>query len=482
MTPNPLDPTADEDQQCKGEQQQVDTRLIEQTIDILNQFALERIDSSQLTPEQLEQLQRACARISKSARKNRRRENGQARKAADRDAVRETSQVQSRLDQSMSRNEEPNSPTAPVGRNLKHKSRHCYICRADYRILDKHYHWLCPDCAGFNRSKRNQTRSLAGQTALVTGGRIKIGFQTAVKLLRAGAKVIVTSRFPADALIRFSSLDDFDLWKDRLSFFGLDFRVVQHVLQFVEIIRQKFGRLEILINNAAQSVKRPRDYYREIQERESRFQHLLATHTRLIGWQALTLHHRFESDQVSTSNPPVSLSEVTKQLNLPSDSFAQDFRQENSWTQKLEEIDPVESVETFLVNSHAPFLLTAGLKPILENSAEEKKYVINVTGADGVFERGKSTRHAHVNMSKAALNMMTRTSAPEYCQSGIYMNSVDTGWITLEGSAEYRERKARQNQLPPLDEIDGAARILDSVFTESTQFGQIFRNYESSSW
>ena len=84
---------------------------------------------------------------------------------------------------------------------------------------------------------------------------------------------------------------------------------------------------------------------------------------------------------------------------------------------------------------------------------------------EGQFYRAtKTDKHPHTNMAKAALNMMTRTSAPDFVKDGIHMNAVDTGWVTDEDPAVHAARKAEEGFSPPLDIIDGAARIVDPIF------------------
>ena len=66
-------------------------------------------------------------------------------------------------------------------------ARSCYICKRDFDRVHFHYDALCPDCAALNWERRNQTFDLSGRYSLLTGGRVKIGYQAALKLLRAGA-------------------------------------------------------------------------------------------------------------------------------------------------------------------------------------------------------------------------------------------------------------------------------------------------------
>jgi NAD(P)-dependent dehydrogenase (short-subunit alcohol dehydrogenase family) len=107
---------------------------------------------------------------------------------------------------------------------------------------------------------------------------------------------------------------------------------------------------------------------------------------------------------------------------------------------------------------------------------------------EGQFYRNfKTTRHPHTNMAKAALNMMTRTSAADYESDGIHMNSVDTGWVTDEDPAHIAARKVVEERFhPPLDIVDGAARIVDpitdGVNTGAHVWGQFLKDYRPTDW
>jgi NAD(P)-dependent dehydrogenase (short-subunit alcohol dehydrogenase family) len=103
-----------------------------------------------------------------------------------------------------------------------------------------------------------------------------------------------------------------------------------------------------------------------------------------------------------------------------------------------------------LVNAVAPFIFNARLKALMMRTPERDKHIVNVSAMEGQFyRRFKTTRHPHTNMAKAALNMMTRTSAADYHADGIHMNSVDTGWVTDEDPVEIAARKEIEQRFSP---------------------------------
>lgn len=366
---------------------------------------------------------------------------------------------------------------------------YCYVCKKEYTELHFFYHKMCPECAEFNYAKRDLHADLKGRTALVTGGRIKIGYQLALRMLQDGARVLVTTRFPRDAAARFSAEPDLAEWQDRLQIFGVDFRNLPAVDELISHLLRTEPHLDIIINNAAQTIKRPLAFYQNIIDKE-------LSHTNLLPEQARHLL----APAVSRFRPMLeAASERRGEMTaLPADFPAEivdadgqpiDMRPTNSWALKLDEVDVIEMLEVQLINSTAPFMLNSRLKPLLLRSPFARRFIVNVSAMEGQFNRGtKTEHHPHTNMAKAALNMMTRTSAADYARDGIFMNSVDTGWITDENPYAKRVR-LRENDgfYTPLDVIDGAARVYDPVVQgiedpAAPQFGHFLKDYAPCPW
>jgi NAD(P)-dependent dehydrogenase (short-subunit alcohol dehydrogenase family) len=381
-------------------------------------------------------------------------------------------------------------PSAPSSARAEvSKPRSCYVCKADYRLLHAHYHLLCPTCAAENTARRHRRVALSGRRAVITGGRIKIGFQTALKLLRDGAEVVATTRFPKDAARRYAREPDFDLWKDRLKLYPLDLRDLRAVCAFAEHLCNSLDTLDILINNAAQTIRRPPEFFRPLLDREAEPAHALPeaargllAHAPQVSAGADTPGHH-----VGTPGPaPLTFPDWPDDRGYDASGRPLDSRPLNSWLLPLEEVEPAEMAEVMLVNAMAPFVLCSRLEPLMRRSGFPDRHVVNVSAMEGQFaRRAKTPRHPHTNMAKAALNMLTRTAAARCAGHGIFVNSVDTGWVTEENPHPKRARLRDKGFVPPLDEIDGAARVYDPIVRGvggQPVFGLFLKDYAPASW
>ena len=403
--------------------------------------------------------------------------------------------------------------------------------------------------------------------------RIQVGYETGLKLLRAGATLIATTRFPADAARRYADEADFCEWRGRLQLHAVDFRDVGALEGFCAFLCASLQRLDIVINNACQTIRRPAAYYTHLLRAEDRMEAAVAaleggtaaaaaagTGTPavvrtpseaaellpLFAQQAQRARWREAGDGLEVTwvrgaggeargeaRPARPTPAQLSQLRLgaeddvtltPADAAAAggggggggggallpagaldvngqqvDLRSSNSWVLKMSEVSTPELVEVFAINTLAPFLLNARLQPLLAASAKtappaagsdapRAAFVVNVSAMEGKFYRHKTPNHPHTNMAKAALNMMTRTSAPELAAShAIYMTAVDTGWINDENPREKATRTAEVHGFQtPLDEVDAAARVLHPVFegltTGKPQFGVFIKDFVETEW
>lgn len=378
-------------------------------------------------------------------------------------------------------------PEPPSARTLN-QPECCYICKEAYTEVHFFYHLLCPRCAAFNYQMRDLHADLTGRTALVTGGRVKIGFQTVLRLLRDGAKVLVTTRFPAAAARRFHAEPDSADWEGRLRLYGLDLRNIPAVESFARHLLDEEPALDIVIHNAAQTIRRPPGFYGELVAQEQGAGDPLPAGARRLVVQAAPSTLAISDSSVLLPAVLPGAVDILPADALEDNEERADSRLVNSWLLRLDQVSAPEMLEVQLVNAVAPFLLNSRLKPLLMRSPFPRRFIVNVSAVEGQFRRHKTVFHPHTNMAKAALNMMTRTSGEDYARDGIYMNSVDTGWVTDENPTPKRLRRQEEDGFfAPLDITDGMARIYHPIATgiadpAEPPFGLFLKDYAPCPW
>lgn len=355
--------------------------------------------------------------------------------------------------------------------------KNCYCCNQSYKLAHSFYTRLCPDCAVENYAKRFQNLDLKGRNVILTGGRVKVGFATALRLLRNNANVVLTTRFPALALEQFMQESDFENWKENLIVYGLDLRNLNAINDFISFYKSKFQSLDILINNAAQTIKYTDEYYQPLIQKEDKLLDIFQSNTHLIANQTAVTKEVKALEYSSGEKTEVQLTRFGQPV---------DNREKTSWNSTLEEISMYELVEVNLINQIAPYFLIKELKPLFLNSHFEERFIVNVTSSEGIFSyTNKTIFHPHTNMTKAALNMMTLTSAKEFAVDSIFMTSVDVGWISTGAKESLRKKQFEEGYIPPLDSVDGASRIFDPIvggINGKSIFGVLLKNYKVSQW
>ncbi|QAY71981.1 SDR family NAD(P)-dependent oxidoreductase [Agromyces protaetiae] len=454
----------------------------------------------------------ATAKMFKAVKNERRRQIRAAVAAADEAVTAATATgAPDRIDDETRGIQISGTTTAPTAGTLI-KARACYICKQRYTVVDAFYHQLCPTCAAMSHAKRNARTDLTGKRALLTGGRAKIGMHIALRLLRDGAHTTITTRFPRDAVRRFSSLPDASEWLHRLKVVGIDLRDPAQVIGLAEDVAAA-GTLDILINNATQTVRRSPGAYQPLVDAElaplpdgplpelvtfghtndrhpQALERSVSAHPILAAAAAraeeLTEQANLLTEHAMTAGSS-SLERLAAGTAIDAGGLIPDLDHTNSWVQAVGEVDPLEMLEVQLANTTAPFILVSRLRPSLAASEARRTYVVNVSAMEGVFNRGyKGPGHPHTNMAKAAVNMLTRTSAREMFETdGILMTSVDTGWITDERPHPTKVRLAEEGFHAPLDLVDGAARVYDPIVRGEAGedlFGVFLKDYSPGQW
>ncbi|MES0490375.1 MAG: SDR family oxidoreductase [Leptospirales bacterium] len=502
---------------------------LEKCLDVLGSLSKDATLWAQLSEERRIAFSKVCGQLSRPDRDEIRFRRKQMRKVEKQKIVSKERQARSQTGIRQARTSDVF--TAPVKSQLTdngpkaerpqlNSPRNCYVCKAEYVKLHHFYDSMCSECGDFNYEKRFASCDLSGQTALITGARLKIGYQAALLMLRSGANVVVTTRFPVDAATRYSKEADFEKWQDRLHIHGLDLRHTPSVELFCDFFIGQYKRLDLLINNAAQTVRRPPGFYSHLLPVESMHQNELPENVQqLLGdftvcknflssaassdqsisttlpaeWQdrspGVGIRKSATLSQIPYTHDDLQLSEpIFPEGKLDADLQQVDLRETNSWRLKLGQIATAEMLELQLINSVAPFVLCNRLVGLMRLDFTGQKHVVNVSAMEGKFYRfKKADRHPHTNMAKAALNMLTHTSAGDLAKDGIFMNAVDTGWVTDEDPVALSELKQKQHDFqPPLDIVDGAARVCDpfihGIQTGDHVWGKFLKDYKPIDW
>ena len=414
--------------------------------------------------------------------------------------------------------------------DLKRKSvlfKSCYICRTNFTEDNIHqfYTNLCKKCGDYNYSFRTMKLDFTNRIAIVTGGRVKIGYYIATKLLSYGCKVLITSRFPKDTLLKYQANEDYNKWKNNLIIYPIDFRIFESTVKFVNFIKKNFPHIDILINNAAQTIRRTSAYYKYLLPNETK-KFSKEDESKIIKNDYINLQKQLEGKiddknehklSEEDKNALISLSSnsefkeilplsviasqirIMEEKNQPnktmigSDGQTYDFSSgKNSWNLELDEVSFQEFTEVQIINTWTPFYLCGKLKSLFEKSPFPDRYIINVSSVEGIFNHYKRTSHPHTNMAKAALNMMTKTVGPYYKNFGIYMTSVDTGWVSpmneMNSLLDKNKRESYEKEFCniPLDELDGAMRVLhpiiEGIKNKNYLYGILLKDYVKSPW
>lgn len=502
---------------------------IENCISVLEYLLDNEADIMHLTEEQRISLMKAAGQLSRPDRVQRKKRNRGLRTAKKREMVINDRKARAKASIRTARTatvfEAPKQKllaelAQDEEKRVLESPRNCYVCKTKYTEVHHFYDAMCTKCGDFNYAKRFQTCDMTGQVAVITGSRLKIGYHATLMMLRSGATVIATTRFPVDSAIRFAKEEDFEDWGHRLKIHGLDLRHIPSVELFATYIEKNYERLDILINNAAQTVRRPSGFYAHLMPNENKAyedltqkeQMLLHDHNECLkelqsfsgatssnnNSLAVTWHGQEPGVGIRASaqlsqipykfDNSLATKEVFPEGKLDADLQQVDLRKTNSWRLKLGEIETAEMVEVQLVNSVAPFVLCNRLIQLMRKDYTGQKHIVNVSAMEGKFQRfKKEDRHPHTNMAKAALNMMTHTAASDLAKDGIFINAVDTGWVTDEDPADLAKHKEDVHDFqPPLDIVDGAARVcdpfIDGILTGKHWSGKFLKDYFPIDW
>lgn len=444
-------------------------------------------------------VQRAVGHMFKKLKRARRNEARRAKVAADRQVLATTATGSpTRIDdETAGITLSSNAPGASAGTLIR--PRACYVCKDKYTRVDAFYHQLCPRCAAENHAKRDARTDLTGRRALLTGGRAKIGMYIALRLLRDGAHLTITTRFPNDAIRRFAAMEDSADWLHRLRIVGIDLRDPAQVVALADDVAAQ-GPLDILVNNAAQTVRRsPRRVLRPRRGRvrsPARRPAAGGAHLRQTLGRAPGRAGRVAA--VATDRRVAHLARAGGRVGhaRPDRRRCRGRRRGGCcpiWCTPTAGCRP--SARSSRWNCSRCSCATPWRRSSWSTGCgrrwrpppARRTYVVNVSAMEGQFagRRYKGAGHPHTNMAKAALNMLTRTSAEDLRADGILMTAVDTGWITDERPHHTKLRLAEEGFHAPLDLVDGAARVYDPIVQGEAGvdlYGCFLKDYRPAPW
>ena len=302
----------------------------------------------------------------------------------------------------------------------------CYVCKKCFNadIYVESYETLCITCSHENYINKNLKANLAGMSFLITGGRVKLGFSSALKLLRMSAKVVITTRYPHFAMRNYQSELDYENWKDNLVIIQCDFTRLEEIYSMLKLLDSH--NFNGIINNACQTIKASSLYYDTVAKIEAGIESDMIENNETVLETQLVPYNKKSIPTVL--NNTVYGTELTKfTLEAKTNVFkdVQDIPHSNSWDKKIDEIAPEEIVECTLINQLVPTLIINKLKPKLQSP----KFIINVTSFEGSFHNNKNDKHAHTNMCKASMNMLIRTLA-EDSDKDLYVYAINPGYVS----------------------------------------------------
>ena len=343
-------------------------------------------------------VRRATARLYKTVRQRRKSAKRAAVTAADEAVTAATATgAPDRIDDETNGIPLVSNATGAIAGTLL-RARSCYTCKQRYHQVDAFYHQLCPPCAELNRSRRDARTDLTGRRALLTGGRAKIGMYIALRLLRDGAHTTITTRFPKDAARRFSAMPDSADWLHRLRIVGIDLRDPAQVVALADTVAEQ-GPLDILINNAAQTVRRSPGAYAPLAEAESAplpagplpdmisFGRTSDAHPAALAGSLPATPGQLPVTALALAARSASPARIAAEIAIDAGGLVPDLHEVNSWTQRVHEVDAMELLEVQLCNQTAPFILVSRLRPAMAAAAARRKYVVNVSAMEGQFSR-----------------------------------------------------------------------------------------------